>query len=415
MNIRQKRKVNISVSRVEDPLLIKSRDKNLIFEVLDLIKETRRNGDKEILKYYRQKGINRKKVEVSKREISKASEYVRKEDLATLRKFRIRASQIARAQKKHVLGRERIQETGGFSAYLLSKPLEVVGVYIPRNLPSSLIFYCELARTAGVREVVLALPPEEDGSINPFLLAAARMVRINRIIAVGGLRAFPALAFGIGTGLIPDKLFGPASFYVDLVKQILQAIYKIPVDLASGPTEMAIYIDSPIWFEQARADLLAQLEHGPDSKCLVFTPSKLLFKEFGKKLGSLLAQNGTVLLVKNPEEALRAINSFSPEILEIFSSKPDSLLQYIKNASNIYVNVGSPLGDYLVAGKGCADPTFGMSRGDSGITLRSFLKTSCVVETTKDPLDAKLIELAEKMASIEKFSKHNAAIRTHKR
>ena len=397
-------------TRIDDPLLAKARDKSLIFEILDLIEDVRKDKGKAILRYYLEKKIDRKNIFVSQEEVRAAVKRVGKENLSVMHNFTLRSTEVGNTQKKFVIDEEIIQKTGGFNALLSYRPLNCVGIYIPRNLPSSLIYYCELAKRAGVKDILLALPPEKDGFVNPVLLAAANTVGVDKILAVGGLRAFATLAFGVGFDLVPDKIFGPSSFYVDLVKQILNTFYKIPIDLSSGPTEIAVFIDYLDGVDQAVADLFAQLEHGSDSRFLVLTTNKQIYEQLNQKLAILSYENSEIVLAAGIQESFDAINTFSPEILEVFSEKKDLILPYIKNASNVYFNTSSPLGDYLVAGKGCADPTFGMSKGNSGITIRSFLKTMCITTTNEGDLDKDQVETAKNIAHMEGFNNHKKAI-----
>lgn len=400
--------------RFDDPLFKDARNQETFAEIIDTIEKVRLNKENEILRYYRDKGINRKSLLVDSSETEEAIKEIGKDDMNVLRRFSSKVLEKAELQRNHYQAEEIIQDNGGFKTVLYNRPLNSIGLYVPRNLPSSLIFYCETAKEAGVNEVVLALPPESNGKINPFLLAAASICNVNKIVAVGGTRAFPSLAFGLGYGVIPDKLYGPSSFYVDLVKQFLGTFYKVPIDLASGPTEIAVYIDSSTWIDQVVADLTAQLEHGPDSRYLTFTSNKEIFKVLSDALSKLPYGNSRVFQVDDPKEAFNSIDIFSPEILEIFSDSPESLKKYIHNASNTYINTSSPLGDYLVAGKGCADPTFGMARGDSGITLQSFLKTTSITSSEKGLLIPADFEMASRVASLESFKNHEAAIIKYK-
>ena len=56
-------------------------------------------------------------------------------------------------------------------------PLERVGVYVPGGTaayPSSVIMNAVPAAVAGVKEIIMAVPPSRDGQVNPYVLIAAK-------------------------------------------------------------------------------------------------------------------------------------------------------------------------------------------------------------------------------------------------
>lgn len=386
------------ISKFRDPALLK--------DTLFLINSVEKNGEKEILKYYRTKGIKRKNLEVTEGEVKKTLNGYKRNDLRVFEKLRETIKYMAKKEKSLVKEKLVLNSDRNFKSIVYNKPLETIGVYIPQNLPSSLIFYCQLAKEAGVKNILLALSPNEDGIINPHLLAAASLFKIYKILAIGGRNAYPALVFGLA-GLIPDKLFGPCSLYVDHVKQLLNTFYKVPIDLPSGPSELLVYFDNAKDLEQVEYDMRAQMEHGPDSSCFVSSDNKKLLDTLRKKTVDIKSQV-QLYLVNNSLEASKLINEIAPEILEIFSRKPNQIIKNLRSIANVYVNVCSPLGDYSVIGKGCADPTYGMARGVSGITISSFYKTSCVNFSLRKPKinDPWFIEIPK----IEAFKYHKKAI-----
>ncbi|MBU0998154.1 histidinol dehydrogenase [Patescibacteria group bacterium] len=383
------------------------------FQSLDLLKETlsiintiEKNREKEILKYYKNKGINRKSVVITPQEIKKTLNKYDPDKLKIFKRLKATVASLAKKEKALVKGKLIVNNDKNFISTIYNTPLENIGIYIPQNLPSSLIFYCQLAKEAGVKNIVLALPPSQDGSVNPDLIAAASLFKIYKILAIGGRSAFPAMAFGLG-GIIPNKLFGPCSLYVDHVKQVLNTFYKVPVDLPSGPSELLIFADSDIEVRQIEYDVRAQMEHGPDSRCFIISTSANLTNNL-KKMTKDIKSQVSYFPVRNIDSATKLINNIGPEILEIFSRKPNRIIKNLKSIANVYVNVCSPLGDYSVIGKGCADPTYGMARGESGITISSFYKTSCVNFSLRKPKidNPWFIEIPK----IEGFKYHKKAI-----
>ena len=81
-------------------------------------------------------------------------------------------------------------------------PIQRVGIYIPGGqvpLVSTIIMTVTLAKIAGVPEIAVVTPPQQDGSIHPYLLAALGKLDITEVYAVGGIQAVGALAFGTET------------------------------------------------------------------------------------------------------------------------------------------------------------------------------------------------------------------------
>ncbi len=383
------------------------------FQSLDLLKETltiidtiEKNKEKEIIKYYEKKSIDRKSITVSRQEINRILKKYDPEKLKTFRKLKVAVDSMAKKEKALVKNELILNNDKNFKSTIYNTPLNTVGIYIPQNLPSSLIFYCQMAKVAGVKNIILALPPSQGGSVNPDLIAAASLFKIYKILAIGGRSAFPAMAFGLG-GIIPDKLFGSCSLYVDHVKQVLNTFYKIPVDLPSGPSELLIFADNDTDVQQIEYDMRAQMEHGPDSRCFVISTSTNLISKLRHVTKDIKSQ-ASYIPVNSIDSAIKLINNIGPEILEIFSEKPNSITKDLRSIANVYVNVCSPLGDYSIIGKGCADPTYGMARGVSGITISSFYKTSCINLSLRKPkiADQWFVDIPK----IEGFEYHKKAI-----
>lgn len=391
---------------IRENFLNSFKDFDLLKSSIEIIDKVKRDPKKEILNYYRENNINRKNIIVTKNEIINAVSKLKTKEFRVLKSLRRKVSLLAKKQSELLVKNIVIQDDESFYSELIEKPLETIGIYIPRNLPSSLIYYCELAKFAGVKNIILALPPEKSGEVNPYLLAAASLFNV-KIIAVGGRRAFPILAFG-ASGLIPDKLFGPCNLYVDHIKEVLNIFYKIPIDIPSGPSELLVFCDENRYLKQVEYDLRAQMEHGEDSRGFFITTEKQILNRIINSTKDI-KEKITYIFSKNYVELTKIINEIAPEILEIFTKHPKKLSAKIKNAGNIYINICSPLGDYCVIGKGCADPTYGMAKGVSGITLRSFTKTISVSERkNSNKLNTKL---AEQLSEIEGFKFHQLSIK----
>ncbi|MCU1417619.1 MAG: hisD, partial [Schumannella sp.] len=101
------------------------------------------------------------------------------------------------------------------------QPVRRVGFYVPGGkavYPSSVVMNVVPAQVAGVASVVLASPPQagHDGGVHPTILAAAGMLGVEEVYAMGGAGAIGALAYGVPSlGLDPvDLITGPGNVYV---------------------------------------------------------------------------------------------------------------------------------------------------------------------------------------------------------
>ncbi|GAP56082.1 histidinol dehydrogenase [Arthrobacter sp. Hiyo6] len=80
-------------------------------------------------------------------------------------------------------------------------PVGRVGLYVPGGLavyPSSVIMNVVPAQAAGVASIALASPPQKDfeGLPHPTILAAAALLGIDEVYAIGGAQAIAAFATG---------------------------------------------------------------------------------------------------------------------------------------------------------------------------------------------------------------------------
>jgi histidinol dehydrogenase len=386
-------------------------DVALFEQTLGEINAIQQGREAAILSMYERKGIRRSAVAVSDGEVQEGLALIEQQDLAALMELKKRCQRIARLQKEALTPDVDVvlDENGCFLSSMRMRPLEAIGIYIPERMPSSLILYCSLAVEAGVEHLILALPPRRDGRIAPGLLAAASLFPGVSIIAVGGRSAFPALAFGLG-GHIPNKLFGPCGFFVDYTKQLLAMIYKVPVDLPAGPSELIVFVDEERDVQQVACDVRAQMEHGEDSVCFVLSSSSAILTTLQDELQDIRSQV-QYIPVENAGEAAEWINRIAPEILEIFSATPDAITRRLRHVGNVYVNMCSPAGDYCLCGRGCADPTFGMAKGMSGLTIASFYTQFCVSTGLKRP-DVPVPWLTQ-LPTLEQFPHHRWAIETY--
>ena len=129
---------------------------------------------------------------------------------------------------------------------------------------------------AGVPRIVVVTPPDRNGKADTATIAAARIIGIEEIYAIGGVQAVAALAFGTDTIPPVDKIIGPGSGYVLAAKQILST--EVDTGLPAGPSESIILADDSADPEIVVTDLLIEAEHGPDSSSYLVTVDRALAK-----------------------------------------------------------------------------------------------------------------------------------------
>ena len=100
-------------------------------------------------------------------------------------------------------------------------PLETVGIYVPRNLVSTLVMCAVPAQAAGVERIVVCTPPAGAG----LVAAAAELLGIDEVWALGGPQAIGWLAYVRKV----DKIVGPGNAYVNEAKLAVQR--DVAIDL----------------------------------------------------------------------------------------------------------------------------------------------------------------------------------------
>ncbi len=299
-------------------------------------------------------------------------------------------------------------------------PLDTVGVYVPGGtapLVSSVFMGVVPARMAGVRRIVVATPPASDGTVNPFILAAADYCGAGEIYRVGGAQAVAALAFGTESLPRVDKIVGPGNIWVTLAKK--EVFGRVDIDLPAGPSEIAILADSSCDPDLAAADLLAQVEHGPGGRAFLITTSRRLIEAVRKRLRSFasgaaggpaaaaeLKDSVFLVFVSGLKAGAELINRIAPEHLEIITSRPKSVLPGIKNAGAIFLGRFSPVaaGDFA-AGPSHVLPTGGGARFFSPLSVNDFLKKSSLIAYNRRSL-ANDLNAIETMARLEGLEAH---------
>ena len=398
--------------------------------VAAIISDVRKRGDRALLKYTLEfdrvelKG----KLRVKDSEIKRALKAVSKKDLDLLAFARDRIGAFHTFQKESSWS---VRDPDGTVLGQKLTPLDKVGIYVPGGkaaYPSTVLMSAVPAKVAGVKEVVMVTPPSRDGTVNPFVLAAAVVAGVDKVFRVGGAQAVAALAYGTHTIPKVDKIVGPGNIYVATAKRLVFG--AVDIDMVAGPSEILIINDGtgdPAWLA---ADLLAQAEHDELSSSILVTTSALMAKKVGaqvtKQLKGLkrrriaeasITNFGAIIIAASLTEAARISNRLAPEHLELFVEEPQKLLKKIRHAGAVFLGPLSPeaAGDYL-AGPNHTLPTGGTARFSSPLGTYDFVKRTSIIDLSPEGIE-NLGPSIERFARLEGLTGHarSVSLRTAKK
>ncbi|BBX38650.1 histidinol dehydrogenase [Mycobacterium tuberculosis variant microti OV254] len=288
-------------------------------------------------------------------------------------------------------------------------PVERVGLYVPGGnavYPSSVVMNVVPAQAAGVESLVVASPPQAhfDGLPHPTILAAARLLGVEEVWAVGGAQAVALLAYGgvdtDGGTLAPvDMITGPGNVYVTAAKRLCRSL--VGIDAEAGPTEIAILADHTADPAHVAADLISQAEHDEMAGSVLVTASEQLAAATDTEVAAQLqttvhrervstalsGPQSAIILVDDLDAGVKVVNAYAAEHLEIQTADAPRVASRIRSAGAIFVGPWSPvsLGDYC-AGSNHVLPTAGSARHSSGLSVQTFLRGIHVVDYTEAAL-----------------------------
>ncbi|MBI5231565.1 MAG: histidinol dehydrogenase [Coriobacteriales bacterium] len=281
-------------------------------------------------------------------------------------------------------------------------PLQRVGIYVPggrARYPSSVLMNAIPAIVAGVDEIVMVVPPAADGTVSPYVLAAAAEVGLEEIYKVGGAQAVAALAYGTETIARVDKITGPGNAYVTAAKKIVMG--QCGIDMLAGPSEVLVLADDTAVPAFVAIDLMAQAEHDPRAATYLVTTDPTLPDQVEEALRILiettprgeivqrsLQDNGIIITTPDIVAALDTVDLIAPEHLEVQMDQPFELLGSIRNAGAIFLGPWTPesCGDY-VAGPNHTLPTGGTARFSSPLSVDDYVKKSSVISYSYEALE----------------------------
>lgn len=394
----------------------------------DIISDVRKRGDEALFEYalkFDKQTVNADNIVVSEEEIEDAYSKVSPALVESLRKS------IANVMDYHKRQRDKFANaffSGGANGKStlgwIYRPLKRVGLYVPggkASYPSTVIMTAVPAIAAGVEEVVVTTPNIN----NPAILVACRECGVKTIYKTGGAQAIAALAYGTQSVPRVDLIAGPGNVFVTLAKK--QVFGHVAIDMIAGPSEILVIADDSANVSYLASDLLSQAEHDELAASFLVTTSQKLAEQVADELErqtallerkgiieKSLANNGTIIVAKNMDEAIEIADRIAPEHLEVCTKDAKDVALKLSNAGAVFVGNYSPepLGDYF-AGPSHVLPTSGSARYSSVLSVDTFMKKISYIEYSKEDL----LEAADDIIAVaecEGFTAHANTIKIRK-
>ncbi len=304
---------------------------------------------------------------------------------------RDRVRDFAQKQRESCVEFE-VQLSDGLLAGQRLIPVSTAGCYVPggryAHAASAIMSICT-ARVAGVENIIAATPAHGSVGINPAILYAMKLCKVDTVLAAGGVQGIAALAFGLFTGHKADIIVGPGNRFVAEAKRLLFG--QIGIDVVAGPTESLVIADESANPEIVAADLAGQAEHGVDSPVWLVTTSH----DLGLKVldimpgviadlpeqartvaGQAWQDYGEIVLADDRQEACRVSDDYAPEHLQVQARDLDWWLAELRNYGSLFLGEETTVafGDKC-SGPNHILPTKGAARYSGGLSVAKFIKT----------------------------------------
>ena len=355
-----------------------------------IIKDIKKNKTKALLKYEKKFSKNNI-IRPSKKKINQS---INQLEPKVKKAIDFAYSRIHKFHLKQLKSLKNIIYKDKFSNKLEYKniPIDSVGIYVPGNLPSTLLMNSIPAKLANVKRLVLATP-KVNGKLNPAVLYAAKKVGINEIWNFGGAQAIASLAYIQKV----NKIVGPGNKFVAEAKRQLSGKVVGTESMFAGPSEICILADKYSDIDQVATSLISQAEHDIDSQCIMISKDTKLINNVKKRVSELikklprkkiayksLKKHGLIIKVKNDKQIINVINTISPEHLELLVNNYNTYVKKIINAGSICNGKYSPMcaTDFTV-GTNHVLPTLGSAKFSSGLNINEFIKKISVVTLSK--------------------------------
>lgn len=386
-----------------------------------MLADIERNGEDAVLKYARELDDWQGEVVMDEEHFTRAAQTLSrgvKEDIDFAAE---RVRDFAHHQRASLLEFEAELIPGLIAGQRLI-PCNAAGCYVPGGRyahVASAIMSVATAKVAGVKHVVATSPGHGTEGINPAILYAMRRCGVDRVLALGGVQAIAALAYGLFCERPADIIVGPGNRFVAEAKRMLFG--RVGIDVVAGPTESAIIADETADPDIVAADLIGQAEHGPDSPVWLITLSRALGEAVIERIPAVIAalpqiarnaartawrDYGEVVHVATREQAIDISDRYAPEHLQVMATDLDWWLARLTNYGSLFLGEETTVayGDKC-SGPNHILPTRGAARYSGGLSVAKFIKTVTYQRLTRDASRA-VGQVAARISRLEGMEGH---------
>ena len=370
--------------------------------VSKIIKDVKNNKFKALLKYEKRFSQNNE-IKLTNQKISKA---IKSLDQKTKEAINFAYNRILKFHSKQKFKNIKFRDNLNNKLEYKTIPIESVGIYVPANLPSTLLMNAIPAKIANVKRIVLA-NPKLNGKLNPAVLYLAKKLKIGEIYSMGGAQAIASLAYIQKV----NKIVGPGNDFVARAKK--EVFGDVGIEgMVAGQSEISVVADKNTNINEVITSLIGQAEHDINSQCILITKDQNLINSVKKLLvkylvnlprkeivAKSLKNNGLIIKAYNDKQIVDIINEIAPEHLELNIKNYKNILDKVINAGSICIGSNSAMAvtDYNV-GSNHVLPTFGSAKFSSGLSVSDFYKKISYITLSKKGIEVigkKAITLAE--------------------
>ncbi len=307
-------------------------------------------------------------------------------------------------------------------------PISSSGSYIPGGrypMLASAHMTVITPKVAGVSRVVACSPPVKGQGLWPATLYSMIAAGADEIYCMGGVHALAAMAYGVEGLEAVDMIVGAGNKYVAEAKR--QLFGTVGIDLLAGPTEILIIADDSADPFVLAADILGQAEHDPNSRQALVALSEKIAQETMKEVDRQLVDlptkdvaqvswrdNGEVIVVDSPDEAVKVSDYWAPEHLEVQTEDWKYYLDHCKNYGSVFLGEETTVayGDKTI-GTNHVLPTMRAARYTGGLSVGKFVKTVTYQYATKEA-SYKIADVCERACNYENMLAHGISCKVRK-
>ena len=372
--------------------------------VTKILREIKKNKIQALLKYEKKFSKNHQ-IKISKKKLDKT---IKSLDPKIKKAIDFAYTRILKFHLKQRLKLNDVLYKDSLNNKLEYKhvPIHSVGIYVPANLPSTVLMNGIPAKLSNVKRIVLA-NPKLNGKLNSAVLYAAKKVGIKEIYSMGGAQAIGSLAYIQKV----NKIIGPGNIYVTKAKRIVFGDVGIE-GMIAGPSEITVLADNKTNINEVITSLVSQAEHDINAQCILVTKNIRLIKFVNNRISNYLKnlprkdivkkslkKNGLLIKVSDDKQIIKVINEIAPEHLELNVKNYNKYLNKIYNVGSVCIGNYSAMSvtDYNV-GTNHVLPTMGSAKFSSGLNLNEFYKKISYINLSKKGIEVigkKAITLAE--------------------